>query len=85
MTRAVAGKAVVLNKAMGMSWFKKLLASACLMAVVPAVVAQGAPGTALPVSVIEVRATSVPSTLEVTGQAEGAKETEVRARVNESC
>jgi len=82
MTRAVAGKAVVLSEAMGMSWFKRLLASAYLLAVVPAVVAQGAPGSALPVSVIEVRATSVPSSFEVTGQAEGAKETEVRARVN---
>lgn len=85
MTRAVAGKAVVLNKAMGMSWFKKLLASACLMAVVPAVVAQGAPGTALPVSVIEVRATSVPSTLEVTGQAEGAKKRKCVLASTESC
>ena len=36
----------------------------------------------LPVSVIEARLTNLPNVLEVTAQAEGAKETEVRARVN---
>lgn len=35
----------------------------------------------MPVSVIEAAVTSVPNTLEVTAQAEGAKEIEVRARV----
>lgn len=36
----------------------------------------------LPVSVIEAQATNIPNVLEITAQAEGAKETEVRARVN---
>jgi len=36
----------------------------------------------LPVSVIEARATNIPNVFEITAQAEGAKETEVRARVN---
>lgn len=36
----------------------------------------------LPVSVIEARPTNLPNVLEVTAQAEGAKETEVRSRVN---
>ena len=36
----------------------------------------------MPVSVIEAKPTSVPNTIEVTAQAEGAKETEVRARVS---
>lgn len=36
----------------------------------------------LPVSVIEAQPTNLPNVLEVTAQAEGAKETEVRARVN---
>jgi membrane fusion protein (multidrug efflux system) len=36
----------------------------------------------LPVSVIEAKANNIPNVLEVTAQAEGAKETEVRSRVN---
>lgn len=36
----------------------------------------------LPVSVIEAQSTNIPNVLEVTAQAEGAKETEVRSRVN---
>ena len=36
----------------------------------------------LPVSVIEAQPTNIPNVLEVTAQAEGAKETEVRSRVN---
>ncbi len=44
---------------------------------------EGAPKPqGMPVSVIEAKQTSVPNTLEVTAQAEGAKETEVRARVS---
>lgn len=45
--------------------------------------AQGAAGAppALPVSVIEATPTTLPNILEITAQAEGAKETEVRARV----
>jgi membrane fusion protein (multidrug efflux system) len=45
--------------------------------------AQGAPGapSALPVSVIEATPITLPNILEITGQAEGAKETEVRTRV----
>lgn len=36
----------------------------------------------LPVSVIEAQPTNIPNVLEITAQAEGAKETEVRSRVN---
>lgn len=36
----------------------------------------------LPVSVIEAKASNIPNVLEMTAQAEGAKETEVRSRVN---
>lgn len=45
--------------------------------------AQGAAGAppALPVSVIQAAPTTLPNILEITAQAEGAKETEVRARV----
>ncbi len=45
--------------------------------------AQGAAGAppALPVSVIQATPTTLPNILEITAQAEGAKETEVRARV----
>lgn len=45
--------------------------------------AQGAPGAppALPVSVIEATPITLPNILEITAQAEGAKETEVRTRV----
>lgn len=41
----------------------------------------GGPGGALPVTVLEVQPTRVPSAVEVMAQAEGARETEVRARV----
>lgn len=46
-------------------------------------IAQGAAGAppALPVSVIEATPTTLPNILEIIAQAEGAKETEVRARV----
>ena len=46
-------------------------------------IAQGGAGAppALPVSVIEATPTTLPNILEITAQAEGAKETEVRARV----
>jgi membrane fusion protein (multidrug efflux system) len=46
--------------------------------------AQGAPGKApppLPVSVIEAASVTLPNIIEATGQAEGAKEAEVRSRV----
>ncbi|MCX7223333.1 MAG: biotin/lipoyl-binding protein [Burkholderiales bacterium] len=82
MIKAVASETIVLHRLLVKSCFRKLLALACFLAVAPAAFSQGAPGGPIPVSVIEVRPTSVPSTLEVTGQAEGAKETEVRARVN---
>ncbi len=36
----------------------------------------------VPVSVIEAQPTNIPNVLEITAQAEGAKETEVRSRVN---
>jgi len=54
----------------------------CLFANASAV-AQGAAGAppALPVSVIEASPTTLPNLLEITAQAEGAKETEVRSRV----
>ena len=41
----------------------------------------GSAPPALPVSVIEAVSTTLPNILEITAQAEGAKETEVRARV----
>lgn len=41
----------------------------------------GGPGGALPVTVLEVQPTRVPSSIEVMAQTEGARETEVRARV----
>ncbi len=41
----------------------------------------GSAPPALPVSVIEAASTTLPNILEITAQAEGAKETEVRARV----
>ena len=82
MIKAVAGETIVLQRSTYAGQLRKILASVCLLVVTPAVFSQGAPAGALPVSVIEARPTSVPSTIEVTGQAEGAKETEVRARVN---
>jgi len=65
----------VLSNALGCGMLCVWLSSAAL--------AQGAPGapSALPVSVIEATPTTLPNILEITAQAEGAKETEVRARV----
>ena len=65
----------VLSNALGCGVLCVWLSSAAL--------AQGAPGapSALPVSVIEATPTTLPNILEITAQAEGAKETEVRARV----
>jgi len=65
----------VLSNALGCGALCVWLSSAAL--------AQGAPGapSALPVSVIEATPTTLPNILEITAQAEGAKETEVRARV----
>jgi membrane fusion protein (multidrug efflux system) len=82
MIKAVAGEAISFKRLVEASWLMKLVVPVCLVAVAPPVWSQGAPAAPLAVSVIEARATSVPSTIEVTGQAEGAKETEVRARVN---
>ena len=82
MIKAVAGETIVLHRSSYVGLLRKILTSICLLVVTPVVLSQGAPAGALPVSVIEVRPTSVPSVIEVTGQAEGAKETEVRARVN---
>jgi len=82
MIKAVAGETIVLHRSSYAGLLRKILISVCLLVVTPVVFSQGAPAGALPVSVIEVRPTSVPSMIEVTGQAEGAKETEVRARVN---
>ena len=47
------------------------------------VLAQGnsGPPPALPVSVVQVTPTTLPNTFEITAQAEGAREAEVRARV----
>lgn len=61
------------------------LAAACLGGVLlwSTSSAQGGAGAppALPVTVIEVSAVTIPNIIEVTAQAEGAKETEVRSRV----
>lgn len=65
-------------------WFPKAAVS-CLtsLLLLGQAFAQGGAGKpqAMPVSVIEASLTSVPNTIESTAQAEGAKETEVRARV----
>ncbi len=65
----------VLTRALGVG-------ALCLFANATAL-AQGAAGAppALPVSVIEASPTTLPNLLEITAQAEGAKETEVRSRV----
>ena len=65
----------VLTRALGVG-------ALCLFANATAL-AQGAVGAppALPVSVIEASPTTLPNLLEITAQAEGAKETEVRSRV----
>ncbi len=82
MIKAVAGERIVLHRSSYVGLLRKILTSVCLLVVTPVVLSQGAPAGALPVSVIEARPTSIPSTIVVTGVAEGAKETEVRARVN---
>ena len=65
----------VLRRTLGFGALCVLLSSAAL--------SQGAAGapTALPVSVIEATPVTLPNILEITAQAEGAKETEVRTRV----
>jgi len=67
-----------------LSVFRRVLGAGvlCLFAIATAF-AQGVAGAppALPVSVIEATPTTLPNILEITAQAEGAKETEVRARV----
>jgi membrane fusion protein (multidrug efflux system) len=64
-----------LSGALGLATVSVMLSATAL--------AQGAAGAppALPVSVIEATPTTLPNILEITAQAEGAKETEVRARV----
>lgn len=67
-------------------FMRSRFAAACLsgLLLVPLSHAQGNAGKppALPVSVIEATAVTLPNIIEVTAQAEGAKETEVRSRVN---
>ena len=64
------------------AWRAALRGVAMLMCT-GSVLAQGTSGPppALPVSVVEVTPTSLPNTFEITAQAEGAREAEVRARV----
>lgn len=64
-----------LSRALGLAAASVMLSATAL--------AQGGAGAppALPVSVIEATPTTLPNILEITAQAEGAKETEVRARV----
>lgn len=66
----LASKAMMLFVALSAGWGGALYAQ-------PA-----GPQGPLPVSVIEAKPTNLPNVIEVTGQAEGAKETEVRSRVN---
>ncbi len=54
----------------------------CLVGVGALQAQPAGPQGPLPVSVIEAQLTNIPNVLEVTAQAEGAKETEVRSRVN---
>ena len=58
------------------------LTALCLVWGAPLRAQPAGPQGPLPVSVIEAKSTNLPNVLEVTAQAEGAKETEVRARVN---
>jgi len=75
---------ITLTEHASLSVFRRVLGAGvlCLFAIATAF-AQGAAGAppALPVSVIEATPTTLPNILEITAQAEGAKETEVRARV----
>ena len=59
------------------------LRSAAMLLWAGSVLAQGnaGPPPALPVSVVQVTPTTLPNTFEITAQAEGAREAEVRARV----
>lgn len=66
----LVSKAMLLFAALSAGWVGALYAQ-------PA-----GPQGPLPVSVIEATPTNLPNVIEVTGQAEGAKETEVRSRVN---
>jgi membrane fusion protein (multidrug efflux system) len=67
-----------------MRWFPNMVLS-CLSGLIlhgAALAQEGAPKPqSMPVAAIEASMTSVPNVIEVTAQAEGAKETEVRARV----
>jgi len=58
------------------------LSLSCLVGVGAVQAQPGGPQGPLAVSVIEAQPTNIPNVLEVTAQAEGAKETEVRSRVN---
>lgn len=58
-----------------------MLAAGCSKSGTVAPGGPGGPGGALPVTVLEVQPTRVPSAIEVMAQTEGARETEVRARV----
>ena len=58
------------------------LSALCLVGVGALQAQPAGPQGPLPVSVIEAQPTNIPNVLEVTAQAEGAKETEVRSRVN---
>ena len=58
------------------------LSALCLVGLGALQAQPAGPQGPLPVSVIEAQPTNIPNVLEVTAQAEGAKETEVRSRVN---
>jgi len=75
-TRRLQGLAQVLLK-------REFVLGCCAALFSAAGLAQGGAGAppALPVSVIQAAPTTLPNILEITAQAEGAKETEVRARV----
>jgi membrane fusion protein (multidrug efflux system) len=72
---AIRGHVRQLSGAFGLAVISVMLSATAL--------AQGAAGAppALPVSVIEATPVTLPNILEITAQAEGAKETEVRTRV----
>lgn len=58
------------------------LSALCLVGLGALQAQPAGPQGPLPVSVIEAQPTNIPNVLEITAQAEGAKETEVRSRVN---
>ena len=77
-----SGRAVFLRSVRSASGLAVSCAAGLLLSA--ASYAQGAPGKApppLPVSVIEAASVTLPNIIEATGQAEGAKEAEVRSRV----